>query len=107
VTTLEAMRVVARHFNELGVAYTFLGAATLPLLVDDAGVLETCTNMALLLIGMGEHRAMIERIRPPLHRRGPETPLGRAKSPPSGIDLLHATDETRLISISVLSRVMK
>lgn len=27
MTTLESMRLVATHFNELGVPYTFLGAA--------------------------------------------------------------------------------
>ena len=35
MTPLESMRVVAGHFNVLGVPYAFLGAAVLPLLVDD------------------------------------------------------------------------
>ena len=40
MTTLESIRIVARHFNGLGIPYTFLGASVLPLLVDHPELLE-------------------------------------------------------------------
>jgi len=40
MTTLESMCLVAKHFNALERPYVFLGAAVLPLLVDNAEVLE-------------------------------------------------------------------
>lgn len=40
MTTLESIRVVARHFNGLGIPYAFLGASVLPLLVDHPDILE-------------------------------------------------------------------
>jgi hypothetical protein len=67
MTTLAAMRVVARHFNELGLAYTFLGAATLPLLVDDADILEIRPtldiDLSVQVATLGEHYALEERLR--------------------------------------------
>jgi predicted nucleotidyltransferase len=40
MTTLESIRIVAGHFNGLGIPYTFLGASVLPLLVDRPDILE-------------------------------------------------------------------
>lgn len=40
MTTLKSLRIVARHFNGLGIPYTFLGASVLPLLVDSPDLLE-------------------------------------------------------------------
>ena len=37
---MDSLHVVARHFNGLDIPYAFLGASVLPLLVDNAGVLE-------------------------------------------------------------------
>lgn len=67
MTTLESMRLVAMHFNELGVPYTFLGAATLPLLVDDAEVLEIRPtldiDLSVEVVTLAEHYALEERLR--------------------------------------------
>lgn len=67
MTTLESMRLVATHFNELGVPYTFLGAATLPLLVDDAEVLEIRPtldiDLSVEVATLGEHYALEKRLR--------------------------------------------
>ena len=40
MNTMDSLHVVARHFNGLDIPYAFLGASVLPLLVDNAGVLE-------------------------------------------------------------------
>jgi len=40
MTPLESIRIVARHFNGLGIPDTFLGASVLPLLVDHPELLE-------------------------------------------------------------------
>jgi hypothetical protein len=34
MTTLESMRIVARHFNQMECRYAFLGASVLPLHLD-------------------------------------------------------------------------
>lgn len=67
MTTIESMRVVARHFSELELPYAFLGAAVLPLLVDNAEVLEIRPtkdiDLSVEIATLGDHYALEERLR--------------------------------------------
>jgi hypothetical protein len=67
MTTIESMRVVARHFNDLELPYAFLGAAVLPLLVDNAEVLEIRPtkdiDLSVEIATLGDHYALEERLR--------------------------------------------
>lgn len=67
MTTMEAMRVVARRLNALEVPYTFLGAAVLPLLVDDPALLEIRptkdVDVSVEIATLAEHYQLEEKLR--------------------------------------------
>lgn len=58
MTTLESMRIVARHFNSLNLPYAFLGAAVLPLLINDPDLFEIRptkdVDLAVKVVTLGE-----------------------------------------------------
>ena len=61
------MRVVAGHFNALGVPYAFLGAAVLPLLVDDPELSEIRptkdVDLTVKVVTLGELYQLEEKLR--------------------------------------------
>jgi|LakMenEpi03Aug12_release.lakeMendotaPanAssembly.Ray.scaffolds.fasta_scaffold279266_2 hypothetical protein len=67
MNTLESLGLVARHFNELDTPYAFLGASVLPLLVDDAAVLEIRPtidiDLSVEVVTLVEFYALEERLR--------------------------------------------
>lgn len=67
MTPLESMRVVAGHFNALGVPYAFLGAAVLPLLVDDPELSEIRptkdVDLTVKVMTLGELYQLEEKLR--------------------------------------------
>ena len=67
MTPLESMRVVAGHFNALGVPYAFLGAAVLPLLVDDPELSEIRptkdVDLTVKVVTLGELYQLEEKLR--------------------------------------------
>jgi hypothetical protein len=67
MTTIESMRIVARHFSTLELPHVFLGAAVLPLLVDNAEVLEIRPtkdiDLSVEIATLGDHYALEERLR--------------------------------------------
>lgn len=67
MTPLESMRVVAGHFNALGVPYAFLGAAVLPLLVDDPELAEIRptkdVDLTVKVVTLGELYQLEEKLR--------------------------------------------
>lgn len=67
MSSLASIRFVATHFNELEVAYAFLGAASLPLIVDCADALEIRptldVDLSVEVATLGEHYALEERLR--------------------------------------------
>ena len=67
MTTIESMRVVGRHFNELRVPFAFLGAGVLPLLVENAELVEIRPtkdiDLSVELATLGEYYQLEERLR--------------------------------------------
>jgi predicted nucleotidyltransferase len=67
MTPIESMRVVARHLNALDISYTFLGAAVLPLLVDDPALVEIRptkdVDVGVEIVTLPEHYVLEERLR--------------------------------------------
>lgn len=67
MTPLESLRFVAGHFNAIGVPYTFLGAAVLPLLVDDPELLEIRptkdVDLTVKVVTLGELYQLEEKLR--------------------------------------------
>lgn len=67
MNSLASIRFVATHFNELEVAYAFLGAASLPLIVDCADAVEIRptldVDLSVEVATLGEHYALEERLR--------------------------------------------
>ncbi len=67
MTPLQSMRIVARHFNELELPYAFLGAAVLPLLVDNADVLEIRptidVDLTVEIATLSDHYRLEDRLR--------------------------------------------
>ena len=61
------MRVVAGHFNSLDVPYAFLGAAVLPLLVDDPELSEIRptkdVDLTVKVVTLGELYQLEEKLR--------------------------------------------
>ena len=67
MTPIESMRVVARHLNALDISYTFLGAAVLPLLVDDPALVDIRptkdVDVGVEIVTLPEHYVLEERLR--------------------------------------------
>ncbi len=67
MTTLEAMRVVGTHFNELRLPYAFLGASILPLLVEDPSILDirptVDIDLTVQIATLSEHYRLEETLR--------------------------------------------
>ena len=67
MTPLESMRIVAGHFNSLNLPYAFLGAAVLPLLIDDPDLFEIRptkdVDLAVKVVTLGEFYQLEEKLR--------------------------------------------
>jgi hypothetical protein len=67
MTPLESMRVVARHFNSLDFSYAFLGAAVLPLLIDDPDLFEIRptkdVDLTVKVVTLSEFYQLEEKLR--------------------------------------------
>lgn len=67
MTTLESMRVVARHFNGLECPYAFLGASVLPLLLDNPDLFEIRptkdVDLAIEILTLNEFYGIEMRLR--------------------------------------------
>jgi predicted nucleotidyltransferase len=67
MNTLDSLSLVARHFNELNTPYAFVGASVLPLLVDNAAVLEIRPtidiDLSVEVVTLVEFYALEERLR--------------------------------------------
>jgi hypothetical protein len=67
MTTLESMRIVARHFNALHHPYAFLGAAVLPLLMDNPDLFDIRptkdVDLAVKLVTLPEFYEMEQKLR--------------------------------------------
>jgi hypothetical protein len=67
MTPLESMRIVARHFNSLDHPYAFLGAAVLPLLMDDPDLFEIRptkdVDVAVKVATLGELYELEQKLR--------------------------------------------
>ena len=67
MTSLESMRVVAKHFDSLDLPYAFLGAAVLPLLVDSPELLEIRptkdVDLTVKVITLREFHQLEEKLR--------------------------------------------
>ncbi len=67
MTPLESMRVVALHFNSLDFSYAFLGAAVLPLLIDDPDLFEIRptkdVDLTVKVVTLSEFYQLEEKLR--------------------------------------------
>lgn len=67
MTSLEAMGIVGRHFNELGLPYVFLGASVLPLLVENPGILDirptVDIDLTVQIVTLPDHYRLEEALR--------------------------------------------